>query len=171
MPAHVAGTVHFDLLAKLLADDRRSDFAGERRERLADPHTSCRVERSPTRCWASRFPISPSATDPAGRGSLPSISPAGRWCWFLIPGYSCNACVHNLCELNADLDRFRSFKAEVVAISGDPSEVTRQRFNQFGSFGFTVLSDPDHTVAARQYGTCQAELAPSDPETLFTGQA
>ena len=79
-------------------------------------------------------------------------------------GYSCNACVHNLCELNADLNRIRSFDAEVVAISGDLPEVTRERFNQFGSFGFTVLSDPDHAVA-RQYGTCQAEGSPqSDPE-------
>ncbi len=73
-------------------------------------------------------------------------------------GYSCNACVHNLCELNADLARFESLSGQVVAVSGDSPEMTRQRFAQFGAFRFPVLSDPDHAVA-RQYGVIRPAAA------------
>jgi peroxiredoxin len=80
-------------------------------------------------------------------------------------GYSCSACVHELCELNADLDRFHYFGAEVVAVSGDSPELTRQRFDQFGAFDFPVLSDPSHAVAKR-FGTFQAENQ-EQPEQLL----
>ncbi len=163
-PAHGPRTVHFDLLAKFLADDRRSDSAGEWRERLADPRELCRVATQPHPLLGG--PVSDfTLSDHLGRPwHLAEHLARGPVVLVFYLGYSCNACVHNLCELDADLDRFRSFDAEVVAISGDPPEVTRERFNQFGSFGFTVLSDTDRAVA-RQYGTCQAEGSPqSDPE-------
>jgi peroxiredoxin len=158
-PAHVARTVHFDLLARLLADDRRSDSSGEWLERLADPRAPCRVETQPHPLLgkpAADFTLRDHQNQP---WNLVEHLAGGPVVLVFYLGYSCNACVHNLCELNADLDRFGSFAARVVAVSGDPPEFTEERFNQFGSFGFAVLSDPDHAVA-RQYGTCRAEDAP-----------
>jgi peroxiredoxin len=88
-------------------------------------------------------------------------------------GYSCNACVHHLCELSADVERFGDLGAQVVAISADPPELTRQRFDAYGALGFTVLSDPDHAVA-RQFGTLRPAAASqagaeSGPEQVLHG--
>lgn len=82
-------------------------------------------------------------------------------------GYVCNACVHDLFELNADLSRFHSLGAEVVAVSGDTPGLTRRRFEQYGAFAFPVLSDPGHAVA-RAYGTFRPATA-SRPEDLLHG--
>jgi peroxiredoxin len=67
-------------------------------------------------------------------------------------GYHCNHCVSQLFALNKDLAKFHELGAEVVAISADPSERTRQRYARYGSFAFPVLSSADHAVAER-YGT------------------
>jgi peroxiredoxin len=159
----VARTVHYDLLARLLADDRRSDATGRWRERLADPAAPCRVESQPHPLLGQSggdFALLDVGNRPWHLGEHLARGPVVLVFYL---GYSCNACVHNLCELNADLARFASFDAQVVAISGDPPELTRERFSQFGSFGFTVLSDPDHAVA-RQYGTYRAKGSfESDP--------
>jgi peroxiredoxin Q/BCP len=66
-------------------------------------------------------------------------------------GYHCVACVRQLFDVNRDLPLFSEVGARVVAISADPPEVTRQRFRQYGPFGFPVLSDPEHKVA-QTYG-------------------
>ncbi len=63
-------------------------------------------------------------------------------------GYHCNHCVSQLFALDKDLERFRELGARVVAISADPVEVTRERFQRYGAFGFPVLSDPGYKVAA-----------------------
>ena len=62
-------------------------------------------------------------------------------------GYHCVGCVRQLFEINRDLPLFREVGARVVAISADPPELTRRRFQQYGPFGFTVLSDPGNKVA------------------------
>jgi peroxiredoxin len=148
---HIAQTVHFDLLGKLLADDRRSDLASDWRRELSDPDANCRVESQSHPLVgepAPDFTLNDSDDRP---WNLADHRARGPVVVVFYLGYSCNACVHNLCELNADLPRFESFSGQVVAISGDSAEVTRQRFEQFGAFGFKVLCDPDHSVA-RQYG-------------------
>jgi peroxiredoxin len=82
-------------------------------------------------------------------------------------GYACNACVHDLFELNADVERFRSLGAEVVAVSGDAPDLTRRRYEEFGAFAFPVLSDPGHAVA-RSYGTSRPAKG-SGPGELVHG--
>jgi peroxiredoxin len=62
-------------------------------------------------------------------------------------GYHCVACVRQLFDVNNDLPLFREVSARVVAISADPPELTRRRFQEHGPFGFPVLSDPGNKVA------------------------
>jgi peroxiredoxin len=62
-------------------------------------------------------------------------------------GFHCIHCVRQLSEINQDLPLFRDVGARVVAISADPPELTRRRFQQYGSFGFPVLLDPGNKVA------------------------
>jgi peroxiredoxin len=62
-------------------------------------------------------------------------------------GYHCNHCVSQLFDINEDQPLFREVGGRVVAISADPPELTRQRFKQYGPFGFPVLSDPGNQVA------------------------
>lgn len=62
-------------------------------------------------------------------------------------GYYCNHCVSQLFDVNQDLHYFRELGAEVVAISGDPPQLTRERFQQYGEFSFPVLFDPGNKVA------------------------
>jgi peroxiredoxin len=61
--------------------------------------------------------------------------------------YHCVSCVRQLFDVNQDMPLFSEVGARVVAISADPPELTRQRFQQYGPFGFPVLSDPEHKVA------------------------
>jgi peroxiredoxin len=72
-----------------------------------------------------------------------------------------------LFELNADLKRFHSLGADVVAVSGDAPGLTRKRFEQYGAFGFPVLSDPGHVVAL-SYGTFRPARA-SKPDEILHG--
>jgi peroxiredoxin len=62
-------------------------------------------------------------------------------------GYYCNHCVSQLFDLNEDIRYFRELGAEVVAISPDSPELTRERYKQYGEFAFAVLSDPQNKVA------------------------
>jgi peroxiredoxin len=62
-------------------------------------------------------------------------------------GYHCNHCVGQLFALHDDIDKFRELQAEVIAISADPPELTRHRFNQYGEFAYPVLTDPGNRVA------------------------
>lgn len=69
-------------------------------------------------------------------------------------GYHCNHCVSQLFELNGDIRYFRELGASVIAISGDPPELTAERFREYGEFAFPVLADPDNRVA-QVYGVFQ----------------
>ncbi|HEX4000126.1 MAG TPA: peroxiredoxin family protein [Pirellulales bacterium] len=165
-PEH-GGTVHFDLLAKLLADDRRSAPKGEWRRELLAPNPPFRVA---TQSCPLVGRAAPDFTLSDHRGkpwNLKSQLKRGPVVLVFYLGFYCNYCVHDLFELNADLDRFHELGAEVIAISGDGPGVTRQRFEQFGAFGFPVLSDPGHAVA-RSYGMFRPE-GPSQSELLLHG--
>jgi peroxiredoxin Q/BCP len=164
---HHAGAVHFDVLAKLLDDDRRSAPADAWLRELADPRAPFRVE-------TQRHPLLHRAapdlvlTDHEGRSwSLKSRLQRGPVVLVFYLGYACTACVHNLLELSADLERFRELGAEVAAISGDLPALTRRRFKQYGIFRLSLLSDPDH-AAARAHGIFSPATA-SKPEELLHG--
>lgn len=64
-------------------------------------------------------------------------------------GYHCNHCVSQLFALDKDIARFRELGVTVVAVSADPPELTRARFEQYGAFAFPVLSDPGNKVAEK----------------------
>jgi peroxiredoxin len=164
---HLSGPVHFDLLAKLLADDRRSVSLDEWWRQLADPTAPFRVEtqRHPlVGQLAPEFVLD----DELGRPfSLRNQITRGPVVLVFYLGNYCNACVHDLFELNADLERFHSLGAEVVAVSGDEPSATREKFAEFGALGFRVLSDPAHRVA-RVYGVYRPAQGP-EPEKLLHG--
>ncbi len=156
---HVAATVHFDLLAKLLADDRRSAAPNEWLQELADSHPAYKID---PQCHELLGQMAPDFTlnDHHGRPWSLRSQLGGRGPVVLVfyLGYSCNACIHELFELNADLHRYHELGAEVIAISGDQSELTQQQFEKYGAFGFPVLSDSDHQVA-ESYGLLRPATA------------
>jgi peroxiredoxin len=63
-------------------------------------------------------------------------------------GYHCNHCVSQLFALDKDIEKFRELGVQMVAVSADPAETTRERFKKYGAFMFPVLSDPGNKVAA-----------------------
>ena len=63
-------------------------------------------------------------------------------------GYGCSHCVAQLVSLERDLHYFRELDADIVAISADSPQHTSQRFQQYGRFAFSVLSDENRRVAA-----------------------
>jgi peroxiredoxin len=166
IPEH-GGTIHFDLLAKLLSDDRRSVPTDEWRRELDKPNPSFRIA---TQSHPLVGRAAPDFTLSDHRGKTWTLSrnlKHGPLVLVFYLGYYCNFCVHDLFELNADLDRFHTLGGQVVAISGDSPDMTRQRFARFGSFGFSVLSDPRHVVA-QSYGMFQPGSA-SSSEGLLHG--
>jgi peroxiredoxin len=62
-------------------------------------------------------------------------------------GYHCPNCVRQLRKVDSDLPLFGELGTRVVAVSADPPELTRQRFEQYNRFDFLVLSDPGNKVA------------------------
>ncbi len=87
-------------------------------------------------------------TDTEGKAwNLKGLRAGGPVVVIFYQGYSCVHCVRQLFDVNKDLPLFRAVSARVVALSADPPDLTRQRFEQFGPFGFPVLSDPGNTVA------------------------
>jgi len=63
-------------------------------------------------------------------------------------GYGCNHCVAQLFAIDRDLALFHELGAEVVAMSPDATQHTREKFAEYGPFSFPVLSDPDSKTAA-----------------------
>jgi peroxiredoxin len=61
-------------------------------------------------------------------------------------GYHCPHCVSQLFDLNEEVGRFNELGTEVIAVSADPPGLTRKRYDRYGAFNFTVLSDPDKKV-------------------------
>jgi peroxiredoxin len=145
--AHSNGKVHFDILSKLLADDRRSRAPDEWLRDLAQSPASFRVETQDHHLVGHAAPEFTLDDHQGCRWNLSERLARGPVVVVFYLGYYCNACVHHLFELNADVDRFRSLDAEVVAISGDEPETTRTQFERYEAFNFPVLNDPDHRVA------------------------
>ena len=53
----------------------------------------------------------------------------------------CDHCVSQLFDLNEDVERFKELGAQIVALSPDAADVTRERYKQYGPFKFPVLAD------------------------------
>ena len=105
--------------------------------------------------------------DGGGLVSLKALLNEGPVVVVFYYGYHCNHCVGQLFGLNEDLHRFTELGTQVVAISGDPVDLTAKRFEEYGRFGFPVLSDKDNKVA-QQYGAFQPE-ADGKPESQRHG--
>jgi peroxiredoxin len=69
-------------------------------------------------------------------------------------GYICTHCVGQLFALDKDVDKFRELGAQIVAVSPDRTDLTRERFSEYGPFHFPVLSDPDDRVSS-MYGASE----------------
>lgn len=82
-------------------------------------------------------------------------------------GYHCNHCVSQLFDLNEDLKLFRELGVEVVALSPDSPDLTRERYKQYGKFDFPVLADRGNRVA-EAYG-CVIPAKPGVAEDLVHG--
>jgi peroxiredoxin len=144
---HLRGKVHFDILSKLLADHRRGESPNDWLRELSESRASPDVETQAHLLIGHAAPDFVLADHRAQQWRLEKQIDLGPVVLVFYLGYQCNACVHHLFELNADLDRFRALGAQIVAISDDPPELTRVQFERYGAFGFPVLSDPDHAVA------------------------
>jgi peroxiredoxin len=62
-------------------------------------------------------------------------------------GQTCMACVTHLVKLESAISRFSDRGAQVLAISTDSPESSRQRLDRFSDFRVPLLSDIDHTTA------------------------
>lgn len=71
-------------------------------------------------------------------------------------GYGCSHCVAQLFAINEDLHLLRELGAEVIALSSDSPEHTREKYAEYGAFNFPVLSDPENKVAAA-YGVADGD--------------
>lgn len=90
--------------------------------------------------------------DPNGRTyALKHLVARGPVVLVFYYGYTCDHCVAQLFGLQEDLAHFRELGAEVVAISADPPEQTREKFREYGAFTFPVLSD-QRSYVAEKYG-------------------
>jgi len=83
-------------------------------------------------------------------------------------GYSCSHCVSQLFGLAKDIDIFRELGAKVIAISPDSKELTKERYAEYGTFPFRVLSDPGNKVA-QLYSTYIPAKNPMDDGELMHG--
>jgi peroxiredoxin len=170
---HTSGAVHFDLLAKLLADDRRSTPLCACLAQLDQEQPSFRVATQSHPLLGQPAPDF-TLLDHQGRAwRLGELTAAGPVVLVFYLGYGCDACVHNLFEIDADLAKFRALGAEAVAISSDSAAVTCDRFARYGTFGFPVLSDADNLVA-KAYGveapTADGEAPPRMHATFVVGR-
>lgn len=83
-------------------------------------------------------------------------------------GYSCSHCVSQLFGLAKDIDIFRELGAKIIAISPDSRELTKERFAEYGTFPFPVLSDPGNKVA-QLYSTYIPAKNPMNDGELMHG--
>lgn len=83
-------------------------------------------------------------------------------------GYSCSHCVSQLFGLAKDIEIFRELGAKVIAISPDSKELTKERYAEYGTFPFRVLSDPGNKVA-QLYSTYIPAKNPKDDGELMHG--
>lgn len=83
-------------------------------------------------------------------------------------GYSCSHCVSQLFGLAKDIDIFRELGAKIIAISPDSRELTKERYAEYGTFPFPVLSDPGNKVA-QLYSTYIPAKNPMNDGELMHG--
>ena len=83
-------------------------------------------------------------------------------------GYHCNHCVSQLFALDRDIEKFRELGVQVVAISADPPELTRERMTQYGRFRFPVLTDVGNKVAEK-YEVFVPNMKPEQEGSLVHG--
>lgn len=83
-------------------------------------------------------------------------------------GYHCNHCVSQLFGVDKDIDKFRELGARVAAISADATELTKERFAEYGAFKFPVLSDPGNKVAEK-YAVYTPSAKPGEDGDLMHG--
>lgn len=76
-------------------------------------------------------------------------------------GFHCSHCVAQLFAINDDLKHFRELGIRIVAISHDKPEVTAEALDEYGAFGFPLLSDPGNAVSAL-YGCTELPTSESD---------
>jgi peroxiredoxin len=160
---HANGKVHFDLLAKLLADDRRSRPVNE----SVESNVVGRVESQAHPLLNSQAPSFALQDHRGQTRRLPDLLNRGPLVLVFYLSYACTACAHDLLELSADYARFAASGVEVAGISGDEPAYTRQRFDRFGTLAFPVLADPEHRVA-REFGLFKPAAA-DRPEELLHG--
>ncbi|MCA9043836.1 MAG: redoxin domain-containing protein [Planctomycetaceae bacterium] len=79
--------------------------------------------------------------------SLADLNSKGPVILVFYYGYNCSHCVAQLFAIQKDLEYFHELGAEVVAVSADMPEHTREQYEEYGSFTFPVLSDPDYKVS------------------------
>ncbi len=137
-----------DLAKEAEADLRRRGFtplSGELAELVDDPS----FEPQATQVHPLLGKAAPDFTLTASDDTPWALSArkAGPLVLVFYYGYTCDHCVSQLFGLNKDIGKLRELGADVVAVSPDPPALTRQRYRQYGAFAFTVLSDPDNTVA------------------------
>ena len=102
--------------------------------------------------------------DPAPDFSLPdqddrvftlSEKTGKRLLLVFYPGDDTPVCTRQLCDYRDGIEQFSGLDVEVVGISGDDAD-SHRRFRDKHDLPFTLLSDPDLTVAGR-YG-CKGVL-------------
>jgi peroxiredoxin len=164
---HRSGQAHFDLLAKFIADDRASRSESDVLRAVSDPESVLRVPSQEHPLLNQTAPLFELLDHKKCAWSMSDKLQHGPVVVVFYLNYGCDACVGSLFEMNADLALFRTLGAEVVAISDDPPELTQRRFQRFGSFSFSVLSDPGHEVA-RAYSIYHPAEA-GQPERLLHG--
>jgi peroxiredoxin len=155
------------LLAKYLADDRRGrDECAVLRD-VSDRASLLRVPSESHPLLGMQAPAF-ALLDAAGYPwSLDEKLRRGPVVLVFYIGYTCDACVTNLFELNADFRMWQAAGVELAAISGDAAELTGRRFRRYGRFSFPVLSDPGHEIA-ESYSTLRRSEG-DIPEKLLHG--
>jgi peroxiredoxin len=62
-------------------------------------------------------------------------------------GQTCMACVTHTVELDFATSQFRERGAQIMAISADSPEFSRERLRRYGDLQIALLSDADHSKA------------------------
>jgi peroxiredoxin Q/BCP len=98
----------------------------------------------------------PDFTLPDQDGEAFHLSQApGRLLLVFYPGDETPVCTRQLCDYRDGIEQFAELGVDVVGVSRDDAE-SHRRFRQAHDLPFTLLSDPDMTVADR-YG-CKGML-------------
>ena len=144
---HRSRVIHFDLLAKYLADDRRGRDERAVLRDVLNRASEWRVPSEPHPLLGRQAPDFVLFDSAGHTWSLNEKLKHGPVVLVFYLGFTCDACVTHLFELNADLRMLRAAGAEGAAISGDPAGLTGRRFQRYGRLSFPVLTDPGHSVA------------------------